>query len=119
MNSANESGFTLVELLVSIIIVSLLAAIGIPQYQGYKGRVYDTQSLAIMRDLQNAVEAIADQVERGEVRDGAPDYAYQKKPGLAGEDIGDLDVTTTTDARMSDYINIENDRIFRSWRLSR
>ncbi len=50
-----EVGFTLLELLVSIGIISILAAIAISHYQSYRVRTYDTVA---MSDLKNVITAL-------------------------------------------------------------
>lgn len=46
---SSGEGFTLVELLIVIAIVGIMAAIGIPQFNQYRDRAYNAQTLA---DLQ-------------------------------------------------------------------
>jgi len=50
-----EVGFTLVELLVSIGIISILASLAISYYQSYRVQAYDT---AARSDLKNAITAL-------------------------------------------------------------
>jgi len=52
-----EVGFTLLELLVSIAIISVLGAIAISHYQNYRVRAHDT---AARSDLKNAMIALED-----------------------------------------------------------
>ena len=47
----NSKGFTLVELLISIAIIGILAAVGIPQYTQYKVRAYDAHSKQALKDM--------------------------------------------------------------------
>ena len=58
-----DSGFTLLELLVSMAIVGLLIAIAIPAYSSYKEKARITQAKAELKNLQTAIEALANDTE--------------------------------------------------------
>jgi type IV pilus assembly protein PilA len=57
--SQDESGFSLIELLVVILIVGVLAAIAIPSFAGQTGRAMDAQAKALARMAQTTAETIA------------------------------------------------------------
>ena len=51
-----QRGFTLLELLVVMAIVSVLAAIAVPRYAAYRQRAFDMRSLNDLRNLATAEE---------------------------------------------------------------
>jgi len=57
--SRDEGGFSLVELLVVILIVSILAAIAIPSFLGQKSRAYDVSAKELARTAETTAETYA------------------------------------------------------------
>jgi prepilin-type N-terminal cleavage/methylation domain-containing protein len=58
-NFKKQQGFTLIELMIAIAIISILAGIAIPQYQSYTRNARATASLAEVRPYQTAIAICA------------------------------------------------------------
>lgn len=60
---SNQSGFTLFELMIAIVVIAILTAIGLPAYQGYVKKAALTDMLQTMTAYKTAVEICA--IEQG------------------------------------------------------
>ncbi|MBX7144159.1 MAG: prepilin-type N-terminal cleavage/methylation domain-containing protein [Oligoflexia bacterium] len=57
IKSTQAAGFTLLELLVVLTIVSIMSAIALPQYTAYRQRAFDLRALSDLRSVALAEEA--------------------------------------------------------------
>jgi len=57
IQTASEEAFTLLELLVTLTLISILTAIAIPQYKSYRQRAFDVRALSDLRSVALAEEA--------------------------------------------------------------
>lgn len=56
---SEESGFTLVELLVIMLILGILAAIAVPAFYSQRDKAKDSEAMAAVRAAQTAIETYA------------------------------------------------------------
>lgn len=67
-NSDNQyaatRGFTLLEILIALTIVSILTAVALPQYSDYKKQAFDARSMSDLRNVAISEEAYFMQTEK-------------------------------------------------------
>ena len=95
MNEGNpiahdESGFTLVEILVVILIFGLLAAVVIPSFLGQRDKARDADAKVRVRTAQTAIETYATEHD-GEYADANADELQKVEGAL--ERVPDSDLT--------------------------
>ena len=88
-----DHGFTLLELLVVLTIVSVLTAISVPQYNSYKQRAFDTRALS---DLHNAAIAEEAYFMDNEEYLACSNAACTSLPGFAALSAG-VELSITAD----------------------
>src|SRR5215212_11708061 len=79
----DESGFTLVELLVVMLILGILAAIAIPAFFNQRNKATDSQAKTYARTAQTAIESYATD-NQGSYADATVDDLIKIEPTLVG-----------------------------------
>ena len=83
VRAQSESGFTLVELLVVMLIIGLLAAIAIPAFFNQRNKASDAEAKSAVKTAQTAMETFA--TDNG--------GNYQKTPAVAITDLTAIEPT--------------------------
>jgi type IV pilus assembly protein PilA len=87
--SGSESGFTLVELLVVMLILGILAAIAIPSFFNQRDKARDAEAKATAKSAQTAIETYATE------NNGSYDGATEARLHEIEETIPEADIAVT------------------------
>ena len=83
-----QRGFTLVEVLVTVAIISLLSAIGLQSFQAAQGRARDSKRKSDLRDLQKAIQLYYQDNKSYPVTSTTSVVWYGSEPGNLYSDNG-------------------------------
>lgn len=92
----SESGFTLIEIMITMAIVGLLAVIAIPFYQNYSKRAVYTEVVAAIAPARIAIESCFQEVQQLENCDTAAKVGYTLPTGNILGAVNTLRITTST-----------------------
>ena len=110
----NKQAFTLIELLVVVLIIGILAAVAVPQYQKAVEKARLTQHIVTIRALYDALE-------RYRLANGNYPPAKDNHPGTTGisyfNDILDVDIPTAENVGYYPGMFISQGHIEMNWGL--
>jgi type IV pilus assembly protein PilA len=95
VQSKNQKGFTLVEVIVVVLIVGVLAAVGLPTYQNYIERSHVALALAEVTHVKKAIEE--------NLAQGLTDAEAQSLTGNTEEILKALGLSSASTLRCSNF----------------
>jgi len=102
MNRARNSGFTLLELMATVLIISILSAMAMMQYKQYVVRAHRKEAMAALQGLAQSIERQYAQnntymgLAAGGADTGAPGFFATQSPVDGGAATYDLSITVAT-----------------------
>src|SRR5215208_1193725 len=84
VRTQSESGFTLVELLVVMLIIGLLAAIAIPAFFNQRDKARDAEAKSAVKTAQTAMETYATDTTNGQYTGATVALLQGIEPSLSG-----------------------------------
>ncbi|CAE6898311.1 type IV pilin protein [Ectopseudomonas khazarica] len=98
MNRTKNSGFTLIELMIAVMIIGILAAIAIPSYQQYVTRSNRTEGMALLQEAAARQERFMTQNNRYATTVAELGYASVngRPAGRSSSDLYQLAIVNST-----------------------
>lgn len=104
-NKQKQSGFTIVELLIVIVVISILAAITVVAYNGVQQRARDSGRMQKLRDIAKSIELY--KIDNGrypQIQDGG---GNETSCGSQVENWGHCDRNQTLSAALAPYMKLD------------
>lgn len=85
-----ESGFSLIELMVTVVIVAILASVALPLSELTRQRAKERELRQSLRELRTAIDAYKQAVDEGRIARSLDDNGYPSKLSLLAEGVTDI-----------------------------
>jgi type IV pilus assembly protein PilA len=110
VRAADQSGFSLIELLVVILVIGILAAIAIPSFLNQKSKAEDSQAKVVARNAETAIETYATNND-GSYSGADVSALHSIDPALLTASSNDAYLAGVTSASASGYTVIASDPV--------
>jgi type IV pilus assembly protein PilA len=108
--AAEQSGFSLIEVLVVVLIVGILAAIAIPSFLNQRTKAQDSQAKVVARDAETAIETYATNND-GSYSGADVSALHSIDPSLLTASSNDAFLANVTGATSINYTVIATDPV--------
>lgn len=108
--AAQQRGFTIVELLVTVVMVSILASVAFPMAELAVQRNKEQELRRVLREIREALDAYKQAGEEGRVQRKANESGYPSKLEILAEGV--VDIKSPTGARIYFLRRIPRDPFF-------
>ncbi len=108
--ATEESGFSLIEILVVILIIGILAAIAIPTFLNQKAKANDAQGKAVARTAETAIESYATNND-GSYAGAGVATLHSIEPSLLTGSSSDAYLATVSGASATGYTVVASDPV--------